>query len=285
MSGIAEKQRKATAKRPLQKPKVQALPKKKVFPFLSLPPEIRNYIYSLALDDTQEKWLVSCTRHYRRGVRRATIHEYKYNFSADGNYYFYNGRLNHSSLDDDEDVDYDEPRRLCPALLALNRQLYNEAASLLYTNTFVVEDTVALHAFLLNIGPSKRNFIEKIIIKGYGRTKAHKVYNHPALSLLKGLPNLKEVVFDCAITWAFGHQTGQKGIVLIARQLYRDGFAWLHHVSGAKGRYDAALDIIRFGYEDKDDADTSGTSLFYGNQISNEQKREWFNEELRRLLR
>lgn len=256
-----------------------------MFPFLSLPAEIRNQIYKLALGASQEAWLVPCQKSYRRTVRRATVDEYKHCFNGHvGRSASRYGRFNHYGEDVDEEVDYEEPHRLCPSLLVLNRQIYDEAAYFLYPRTFVIADTTALHAFLLSVGPSKKALVERIILKGYGHTKAHKVYNHPALSLLRGLPNLKEMVFDCTITWHWQLNIGCRGAQSIARQLYRDGFAWLHHVGMVKGGYGIAVNMIQFINVDKDQGKAPYANLTMGKQISSQQKREWFDAELLRLL-
>lgn len=126
---------------------------------------------------------------------------------------------------------------LAIALLAANRQIYSEALPILYSNTFMLEDTTALHAFMANLNPKTRSLLEIISIRNWGRTKSHKALNHPGLTMLAGAVNLKRLHFDTRIAGGGGPQR-------VARQIYRDGFHWLEAVGSAKGKKDAAVELI-----------------------------------------
>lgn len=164
---------------------------------------------------------------------------------------------------------------LTPNVLLLNRTIYAETQPILYAgNTFAVEDTTAMHAFLATIGPKNRATLTDLTVKGWGYTKAHKALNHPAFTLLAGAVNLTRLHIDCQILWG--------GPNRIAKQLYRDGFHWLEAVGATKGRVDAAIDLIEisegilttcYGYISSQSED-----------VSAEEAMEEFRAALRRML-
>lgn len=164
---------------------------------------------------------------------------------------------------------------LTPNILLLNQAIYAETQPILYAgNTFALEDTTALHAFLATIGPKNRATLTDLSIQGWGYTKAHKALNHPAFTLLAGAVNLGRLHLDCQISWG--------GPKRIARQLYRDGFHWLEAVGVAKGKCDAAVELIEIPAAQLTE-NYGGRVL--GNYPSPEEKMEEFRAELRKMLR
>ena len=167
---------------------------------------------------------------------------------------------------------------LAPGLLALNHQIYAEAQPILYSaNTFALEDTYALHAFLANIGPRNTALLANITILGWGRSRTHKALNHPALTLLANAVNLRCLRLDDQIGWASTPQS-------VARQVYRDGFHFLEAVGVAKGKRDAAVEIIEVHPEDLMSSWYRPASGSQGG-LSPEERLERFRNELRKLLR
>lgn len=69
---------------------------------------------------------------------------------------------------------------------------------------------------------------------------------------------------------------------MIAKQLYRDGFHWLEAVGVAKGKFDAAIDIIEIP-----EVNLNGFPYgrVNGDNLSLEEKMEQFRGELRKMLR
>ena len=212
---------------------------------MRLPPELRNQIYALTLTDPAEIYLFSKTKRYRRTVERA-------------------GDPKWPHLVPD----------LVPNLLLLDRAIHAEARPILYaSNTFIVQDTTAMHAFLATIGPKNRANITDLILKGWGYTKAHKALNHPALTMLVDAVNLRRFKLDCEIFWRSEPKR-------IAKQVYRDGFHWLEAVGAAKGKFDAAVDIVDISDE------CLVTCYYLGGEYeqTRDELREQFKAELRRLL-
>lgn len=130
-----------------------------------------------------------------------------------------------------------------------------------------------MHAFLATIGPKNRATVTDITIKGWGYTKAHKALNHPALTMLADAVNLTRLHLDCQLAWG--------GPSRVAKQLYRDGFHWLEAMGAAKGRFDAAIDII-----DISEANLTCHGYLYirAGGLSPEEKMEEFKAELRKML-
>ncbi|OCK79626.1 hypothetical protein K432DRAFT_354524 [Lepidopterella palustris CBS 459.81] len=205
----------------------QPLPKHKIFPFLSLPAELRNLIYGYALVDDFGVFLRSKTKHYRRTVERGISDGLAYSLSR------YSRRRRYLP----QPMETIEPEFTLPSFLVLNRQIYTEALPILYSNKFILEDTTALHAFIANLTPTNRALLENITIRRWGCTKSHKALNHPGLTMLVGCVNLKHLSFDCRIGLARGPKR-------IARQIYRDGFHWFEAVGTAKGKFDAAVELV-----------------------------------------
>lgn len=199
----------------------------KPFPFLSLPAELRDCIYEMALTDDRGIFLVSKTKSFRRTIARGRE--------------AYVDDPNHTSSDDRENDEVTEPvhNSLIPNLLAVNKQIHFEGIGYLYKQRIVLEDTMALHTFLAAIGPTNRLQLSGVTVRswGYGRG-THKAMNVAALTLLGGCTNLKVFDLDCQI----GHLRTPRDL---ARQLYRDGHYFLEAYGAANGKKDAAVEVLR----------------------------------------
>ncbi|CAD6572792.1 MAG: hypothetical protein ASARMPREDX12_005448 [Alectoria sarmentosa] len=241
------------------------LPKRKIFPFTSLPAELKNQIYALSLTDPNGIFLVSKTKRYRRSVQRSSDAVNPDGYSRRRRGFRFQMQLSPPSNTSAVSLPV-----LNHNILLLNRAIYDETQPVLYAgNTFSLEDTTALHAFLATIGCKNRATLTDLTIKGWGYTKAHKALNHPAFTMLTGAVNLSRLHLDCQIAWG--------GPKRVAKQFYRDGFHWLEAVGAARGKFDAAIELIEipernlngYGYDD----------------LSPEEKLEEFRTELRKLLR
>lgn len=214
------------------------LPKRKIFPFLQLPAEIRNVIYGYALSDPHCVYLVSTTQKYRRTVVRV-------NASSMQQYSYWN-RYNRTVQYDSEEESQMGLRTLVPSLLAVNQQMYKEGRDILYANDFVAQDPLALHSFIVNIGPRAAGLIKTIALQSWGgRRGMHKAYNHSCFAVLVSATNIQEFKIN-------GNLYSRGGAKWVARQVYRDAFPWLEAVGAAKGRADAAVDMITIAQENFD---------------------------------
>jgi len=219
------------------------LPKRKIFPFNSLPPELKKAIYILALTDPNGIFLIAKRKRYRRVVRRAD--------PSNSDNIRCRGWFQSDNLQSASDCNSTSPTNavstLVPNLLALSRQIFNEAQPILYgKNAFAVENSFALHAFLANIRPRNVAMLTDLTIKGWGYSKVHKALNHPAFSMLASAVNLRRLHIDCQIRHCWGIDLRHE-----AKQLYSDGFHWLEAMGAAKGKFDAAVDIIELDYTDE----------------------------------
>lgn len=208
----------------------------------------------MSLTDENGIHLISKTRHYRRTVQR-DVPSFDHSSSTRAR------RRKRQSLwrqgfpldpspTQDESTAPVKIAALVPNILLLNREIYAEARPILYgTNEFFLEDTTALHNFLATIGPQNRAILVDLTVKGWGYSKAHKAMNHPAFTLLAGAVNIQRLRMDCKIHWGGGPHS-------IATQFYRESFHFLQGVGSAKGKFDAAVELIeipsehfeRYGY-------------------------------------
>ncbi|KAL1606289.1 hypothetical protein SLS60_003691 [Paraconiothyrium brasiliense] len=225
------KKRKAASSKPL--------PKKKIFPFLELPAEIRNEIYSHCLHDPAGIYLFSTTQKFRRTVYRGSELKFR------GRPATPHPPPSGDSDDEDEASQQDQPNQpssdvqpLVPALLSVCKQVNREARDILYGHEFYVEDTLALHSFLVDIGARAARYLKNITLGdwGFGRG-VHKAYNHACFTALSSATNLEHFTYHGILSW----REAPKSVATI---FYRDAFPWLEAVGVAKGKADAALDMI-----------------------------------------
>lgn len=118
------------------------------------------------------------------------------------------------------------------------KQINVEARDILYDHEFFVENSLALHSFLVDLGPCAAGYIKHLTLRewGFGRG-VHKAYNHACFTALSAATNLERFVFHGFLSW---RETAKAGATIF----YRDAFPWLEAVGAAKGKPDAALEII-----------------------------------------
>ena len=223
-----------------------------------MPAEIRNLIYNYALTDTSGIKFVAVQRNRRRCVERVSGKTFDQASHGRSPY-------QPSNINDDAD---EQPTVLVPSLLAVNKQIYQEGCDILYSNELVFADTIALYAFMINLGPASASLVKKMRLQGWGYGRTSKAYNNACFAVLTWATNLEKFYIDTAVGW-------YRNIRGAAVQLYRDAFPWLEAVGNAKGRSDAVLDILEVGEECLDRGDFSWT---------NEQKRKIFDDELSKHL-
>ena len=211
------------------------LPKKKIFPFNSLPAELKNQIYGLTLTDPNGIYLISRTKQYHKTVMRDTS-----NFRCSSTKHRRRGRYYGSwrtSQAEDETKPVLQLASLRPNIMLLNREIFAETQPLLYSsNQFFFEDTTAMYAFLATIGSKNCATLTDLTIKGWGETRGHKAMNHPAFTLLGNAINLHRLHVDCHFHYG--------GPTQAARYFYREVNHYLHAIGREKGQYDAAIGLI-----------------------------------------
>ncbi|KAL8937969.1 MAG: hypothetical protein Q9211_003423 [Gyalolechia sp. 1 TL-2023] len=244
-------------------------PQKTIFPFASLPPELKNKIYNYVLTSDHEVPIIWRLRQYRHTAALGDSDTFQ-NFLRRRRY-----RLFSSSPTPPKPI---WKPSFGPNILVLNRQMHAETLPILYgANVFAFEDTRALHAFCANIGPKNCALLQRLALKHMGYSKGSKALNNPAFAMLGSAVNLTCLAIDCSI-----HYSGRGE--QIARQFYRDGHHWLEAVASSRKRRDAAVDVVELGLEnirhygsnrfgDEDEAADRETLLAITTSFRNELRR------------
>ncbi|KAI7513040.1 hypothetical protein KC347_g1953 [Hortaea werneckii] len=238
----------------------------KPFPFMELPPEIRDLVYEFALTDSTDMAIVAHIHNKRRTVARRAIH---------GDSLISAPRTTRKRKGSKQTTNNGEPAGLAPALLAVSKQLHTEAVGYLYHQPLIFEDTHALHSFLASIG-SHREYIRDVVLQhwGYGRGTKNAM-NFAAFPLLGLCTNLKSLTFERGL----GYRAQPEKI---AELVYRNTHFFLEAYGTAKGRKDAAVDVLVLG---KQVVDATSYCFYAGTEgSSKEERRERFQAALRKLL-
>ncbi|KAG9191121.1 hypothetical protein G6011_09209 [Alternaria panax] len=257
----AKKQTVKTGSRPL--------PKRKIFPFLELPAEIRNLIYEYTLTDSGGINLVGTFKHKRRTVER---------ISAECQTGISQGRSWSDTLlmNDNIRSQHEQPAALVPSLLAVSKQVHQEGVDILYgKNEFTFTDSFALYNFLINLGPRGAKHLKTLRIRGWLNGRAMKAYNHSCFAALVWATNITAFHIETRIGLYRATRYG-------AEQLYRNAFPWMEAVGLAQGKFDAVVDIIHVcdNYFDAYPANYRHLS----SASSNKEKLEEFKAALRKAL-
>ena len=251
-------------------------------------------IYHHSLVDTNGIYLVSKSKAYRRVVKRRLLPEYSYPpvQPADGA-----GQQDASPQDGSDNASGASPspserppanqllnNYLVPQLLCASRQVYDEAAPMLYTqNALFVEDTTCLHTLLAQTG-RERARIADVTIQAWGAGRGvHNAMNHVAFMMLADAVGLRRLHLDCVAGW---WATADKA----ALQFYRDAHYWLEAAGARAGDMAAGVDVISLPEpREESSAESNWNSLPYyrrwGGFRNTQENHEKFREELVRLLK
>ncbi|CAO1597592.1 hypothetical protein XANCAGTX0491_001399 [Xanthoria calcicola] len=258
-----------------KKPRVD--PKKKIFPFMSLPPEIKNMIYHYALVSVYEIPVGSTKKTYSPNLHICPpTQECFRRFRRTG--YGYRKY---------EDYGCDAPMRLLrpsitPTLLALNHEIHAQTQAMLYgANTFAFADAKTLLAFFAVIGPKNCGTIQEVSIKYWGDTGTLQPLNFATFAVLASAVNLKSLNLDHPVDILVGPQA--------AKQFFRAAYPWLVAPGVDRGRPYAAVDIVRLGMQHVRWWNAHSLSIRSPEEISSdrrelEDKTKAFRRKLRKLL-
>ncbi|KAF2871025.1 hypothetical protein BDV95DRAFT_52681 [Massariosphaeria phaeospora] len=234
------------------------LPKRKIFPFLTLPAELRNRIYEECLpattieaDDADAEptiWLRAKQRSYRRGVEfmpTVTQNEIENGFNTRirrgtgrGKSCWRGAKATPPRADNTT-----PPHSL--NILAVCQQIYTEAAPMLYARRFVFTDPDALFAYATLLTPRTAAQLRHISLSNYSHSRSRKNRGFAAFAMLaaKGATQLLSLRIDCALgyfhTWSAWRRRGgidrqQPVPKRVARKVFRDACVWLDAM-GARG--------------------------------------------------
>lgn len=249
------------------------LPKHKIFPFMSLPAELRNKVYEYALSDPAGVYLTSKTKGYRRTTQRVHIQDCSPQYGNRwGRYHGYNNS-------DGEDNEPSEPSSFVPNLLAVSKTIHAEAGSYLYSQRMSFSDNYALMAWLTQIGEQHIRMLKSVTIRAWCGGRAHKSINFPAIAMLAPAIGLRELNIDCSIGYfsSYSWRNGKTQEIphRIARKVFRDCYPLLEAFGKANGGMDVSVKLVSIA--------ESNFSMNHKGQSVKEQM-EMFRKELGRLL-
>jgi hypothetical protein len=216
-------------------------------------------IYSYALTDSSGINFVAVQRNKRRCVERVSRDTIGTVSRARSPY-------QSSKINDGNAL----PASLVPSLLAVNKQIHRESRDTLYSNELVFADTIALYSFMINLGPTSAKHLKKMRLMAWNNGRTSRTYNNACFATMVYATNLEKFYIDTSI----GCYGSPKHA---AQQVYRNAFPWLEAIGRAKGKYDAAIDVL--------DVHNAVLGRFYhrGSQASQDAL-DAFNAELSRNL-
>jgi hypothetical protein len=118
---------------------------------------------------------------------------------------------------------------LIPNLLLACKDIFNEAAPILYGQPITVPDTYTLQAFLLAIGRPGAQRLAKLRITGWCSSRSQKSINLPTFGLLRDAVNLQSLSIDCIVPryWWSSAKSDIAMAANVANKIYRDCYPWL----------------------------------------------------------
>ena len=267
----------STAKKSTVK-KAKATTKKEPKPFLllSLPAELREEIYRLALWDPEGLTLVSKIKGMRRTVKRDPM-------PSLGSYKHCGNRRYRQDLPSAAGSHSPSKVRppwttLSPNLLAVSKQVRDEAIGVLYKQPITVDQPKTLHHFLACIGPTNRPQVSNITIKGWGHGRGvEKAMNLAGFALLADCKDLKRLFLDCFMERQSSPQA-------LARYVYRECHFFFEGYGDAHGKKDAAVDILKFSDSCFSNMVVRRTAYWAEDEDLDPALRQKFDDELRTLL-
>jgi hypothetical protein len=242
---LTDRPKKTPKKTPKKKKAKHAHPRQKAekpFPFMELPPELRDMIYEMALTEADGVGIAIKTKAYRRTVCRALIGDEEYRYRR-RHRRRPTGRGKPKPSQEGEEEDPKLPS-LVPNLLAVSKQIHHEAVNILYGQDLKFLDADALHRFLALIGPRNQKRLQSVETISLCTGRDKQAINHCAFMSLAAATNLKTLRLNRADFC--GWHTNAKGF---ARLLYGNAHFFLEAYGAANGRRDAAVDILEIDEE------------------------------------
>lgn len=130
---------------------------------------------------------------------------------------------------------YAEGSRYRVGLLAVNREIHDEAVQVLYDKTMRFENTQTVLDFWGQLQPVIRSRIRRVSIKTFVKTNARN-----AMHFLAESPNLVNLHLETGI------YTGED-VAKAAKEFYDISYKFLEAVGSRKGDKTAGVDVLSFG--------------------------------------
>ena len=132
---------------------------------------------------------------------------------------------------------YSEQSRYRAALLAVNKEIHEEAVPILYDHTLRFENTQTVLDFWGQLQPGVRPRIRHVSIKNFVKTSARN-----AMHFLAESPNLASLHIESGV---FTGEDPAKA----AKEFYDSAYKFLEAVGAKKGEKTAGVDVLSFGSE------------------------------------
>ncbi|EKG12099.1 hypothetical protein MPH_10810 [Macrophomina phaseolina MS6] len=207
------------------------LPKRRIFPFLSLPRELRDMIYEYAVGSpttvhipdkepytSKTIYIIETQARYRHHARRAD-------------------RTNCSKR-------Y-EVNPIAASLLGVNKQIHAEAAPVLYSaNRFRFSDPVAMHTFVNQLSRPTRGLLRSVELSSWFARRSYCcAFNSAVFGIMaEGCTGVRE--------FRFWHWTYERQPRWEARRIYRWAYQWLDVLAATKkGGVAEVLSVLSKGVE------------------------------------
>ncbi|KAB5528805.1 hypothetical protein GE09DRAFT_1228563 [Coniochaeta sp. 2T2.1] len=232
--------KKAKTKKRVSPKKKASPPRPKPFPFMSLPPELRNKIYKLVLVDPNGVHISSWMSAYRRKAR----HVSPVNCGPSSS------RVSTTILPAEwfrlekgtPGAPLDYKPRLVPSLLTTCKAVYAEGAGMLWTQKFRFADMTAMYSFLMNLRPETKAMLRHMTVIYWNGTRTHRFMNMPAFHLLAGVTNLDRLVFiegvanhPFRVARVPGADGDKQRATRTAEKFFKEAFPWLNAMVKERG--------------------------------------------------
>lgn len=284
---------------------------------MSLPAELRNRIYEECLPSSTKLpasyeghregiWLTARQRLYKKTVAYVrSLNEHELECIPNGDWWIARatgrgtgrgrGRGRASNLSSNNYNQSDsagkEPQNIQllsgSNILSVCKQIYAEAAPMMYARPLVFTSIDGLCAFAGQLSPRTAKLIRSIEIRCWTKLRSRKSQGYSAISMLaaKGVTNLTSLFINCSMGYfhyrGYRRGNGRKEsppAKKIARKVYRDCHLWLETMGSCYGDVYKGLEVLQLSGE-----------MFLGNESSWEDVQDddkaMYEEELRRLLR
>lgn len=146
------------------------------------------------------------------------------------------------------------------ALLAANKEIYEEAIQVFYANTITFESTTTLTDFLCQLEPTLRARLTNIAVNAWVKTTSHN-----AMVLLAEARNMRSLHIDSGIMT-------DDDVAKAVKYFWGNIIKFVEAVNAAKGNKAAGIDIIKFGPKAFNYKDDKGTVKPWSNEMVAELK-------------
>jgi hypothetical protein len=213
-----EQKKKVEKRKKTKAPRKKAEPPPKIFPFLNLPPELRNKIYELCLLPKKDKFKFIIQK---RDIRHLAVHQ---------------GPLQGGNT-----------QRTRTNILRLNKQIHAEAASLLYSHKMYFSNHIVLQAFIGQIGPTNRELLRHLVFSDENRspTTVQLLFAFNMLSLATNIEELHLNSYWMAFFWSSRNDSPAQAGTRMAQKLFREAVHWFDAMERSKGSPFAGLDVLK----------------------------------------